>query len=569
MVLVVNLGGTDSVRALADAAARHPEVAQALNRGARPRELRVDADGAIRVVPIVSRAATEPDSTARGPRETEHAVDSAQPASGDGGARKPPTAPPSADEAGDEPGPPSDWYFQMRIEQADWEADMAADHAAWLRELADAAPDDRWARLRAEQAEWDARMAADRAAWLRLEQAENEAWSAAMEADRSRRAAADPDDPWAELRAQQAEWNARMAEDRAQWLRRLYSPIGTAPLADSGPGTSTSADPKHPAPSIDVTPEPGIPPRSEARTGDGDGPGRAPSITALLEPGVPPRRTSDSADPARTHPAPSVATPSAGTPPRGAEESRIGDAAGSDLVSSAATPEPGIPPRGMEESTDDAAASQDPRDRMSPETRAEYDRLADELERAQARRDDLRRQREDLARQLPIDDADDWAALRPGTDGLDRTLEDLRGRTMPVAEMPQRLARIDALEQAARDFAAADAEVARLATELTNLELSTTPIGEYDRLVQQRQKLTREREFWRAKRDDRVARSDFWGDNVTLDESALRGDQLEITVLRLYEAANVRTIMTSAASTTHRTPTGSPPNRSSSRIAGG
>ncbi|MEU6188351.1 hypothetical protein ABZ824_20660, partial [Nocardia sp. NPDC047038] len=546
MVLVVNLGGTDPAHALADAAAGHPEVADALARGARPRELRVDPDGTIRVMPIAPRADAaaggESQHTAAGrrsdgpaepgesgtakpgsgengsdsaklgdgdaetvrlgsgegdadvksspgggevdsvkPGRGEGEVDSvksgsgegevdsvksgsgdgdanpAKPASGDGGAEKPPTTPRSADEPGDEPGPPSDWYFRMRIEQADWEADMAADHAAWLREQADANPDDRWARLRAEQAEWNARMAADRAAWLRLEQAENETWSATLEADRMRRIAdADPDDPWAELHAQQAEWNARMAEDRAQWLRTLYAPIGSEPHADSA--------------------------------------------------------TRDSAASTRTDSAPSSATPETDTPPLGADGSRTG------------------------------GADDDPRARMSPETRAQYDRLATELEQAQARRDELRSRRDELAGRLPIDDADDWAALRPGPDGLDRTLEELRGRTMPVSEMPERLARIDELEQTARDFADADAETARLETQLADLELSTTPVGEYDRLVQQRQALTREREFWRAKREDRAARCESWGDSVVLDESALRGDQLETTVLRLYEAANVRTV---------------------------
>ncbi|WP_043701190.1 hypothetical protein, partial [Nocardia abscessus] len=239
MVLVVNLGGTDPALALTEAAARYPEVAQALDRAARPRELRVDADGTIRVVPFAPRAdgpehpagappqregvaePGDPVDVSRQPEDVAEpgGADTAQPASGDGGAEKPPTTPPSADGPGDEPSPRSDWYFQMRIEQADWEADMAADHAAWLRELADARPNDRWARLRAEQAEWNARMAADRAAWLRLEQAQHEAWTAAAEADRLRRAAdADRDDPWAELRAQQAEWDARMAEDRAGTL---------------------------------------------------------------------------------------------------------------------------------------------------------------------------------------------------------------------------------------------------------------------------------------------------------------------------------------------------------------
>lgn len=56
---------------------------------------------------------------------------------------------------------------RMRVEQAEWEARMAADRAAWLRALADSAPDDPWAALRAEQGEWSARMAADRAEWLR------------------------------------------------------------------------------------------------------------------------------------------------------------------------------------------------------------------------------------------------------------------------------------------------------------------------------------------------------------------------------------------------------------------
>ncbi|ONM50521.1 hypothetical protein [Nocardia donostiensis] len=85
------------------------------------------------------------------------------------GAAQPPAEPPLAgsgsDDFGDR-GPGSEWFEQMRREQADWEAGVAADHAAWLRDIADGQPDDRWSRLRAEQAEWNARMASERAAWL-------------------------------------------------------------------------------------------------------------------------------------------------------------------------------------------------------------------------------------------------------------------------------------------------------------------------------------------------------------------------------------------------------------------
>ncbi|NEW58720.1 hypothetical protein GV794_24220 [Nocardia cyriacigeorgica] len=62
---------------------------------------------------------------------------------------------------------PSAWYERQQILQAEWEARMAAEHAAFLRAQADAHPDDRWAGIHADQAEWSARMAEERVKWLR------------------------------------------------------------------------------------------------------------------------------------------------------------------------------------------------------------------------------------------------------------------------------------------------------------------------------------------------------------------------------------------------------------------
>lgn len=190
--------------------------------------------------------------------------------------------------------------------------------------------------------------------------------------------------------------------------------------------------------------------------------------------------------------------------------------------------------------TDHAEPTTDPRAQMPPEVRAEYDRLAAERAEAVARREEWREIRDMRAERHPIDNRDDYAALN--RDNLDATMEELRGRTMRVDEMPRRLAELDALERAAEQFNDADADIARLDAELARLERSVTPVGEYDRLVQQRQELAREREFWRAKRDDRAVRHGLVDDDGRVDEASLRGDRLEPTILRLYDEAGADTV---------------------------
>ncbi|NEW59570.1 hypothetical protein GV794_28680, partial [Nocardia cyriacigeorgica] len=188
----------------------------------------------------------------------------------------------------------------------------------------------------------------------------------------------------------------------------------------------------------------------------------------------------------------------------------------------------------------DSDTAADPRAQMSPEVRAEYDRLAAERAEAVARRAEWRDIRDMRAERQPIDDRDDFAALNP--DNLLPTMDELRGRTMRVDDMRHRLAELDALERAAEAFNQAAADITGLEEELARLERSVTPVGEYDRLVQQRQELAREREFWRAKRDDRATRHGLVDDDGHVDEAALRGDRLEPTILRLYDEAGAATV---------------------------
>ncbi|MFC8527917.1 hypothetical protein [Nocardia sp. NPDC057227] len=128
--------------------------------------------------------------------------------------------------------------------------------------------DAQWvARMRAEQAEFEARMEADRAQWLR---------DLADSIARDRTELGVGDDEWLLRRqAEQAEWNARMHAERADWLRDMAG--GRPDDGDTPPAT----DPTGPETPPDSTP-----------LSDGARP-----------PGDEPDATPSSADPDRTRPA--------------------------------------------------------------------------------------------------------------------------------------------------------------------------------------------------------------------------------------------------------------------------
>ncbi|MEV0034050.1 hypothetical protein, partial [Nocardia sp. NPDC050793] len=83
--------------------------------------------------------------------------------------------------------------------------------------------------------------------------------------------------------------------------------------------------------------------------------------------------------------------------------------------------------------------------------------------------------------------------------------DDIR-RMRAEALDPADASTIDALARAAQQFDDADAAVAELDAEIAELELANTPEGVYRQLMRERAVLAREREFWRAKRDDRYSR---------------------------------------------------------------
>ncbi len=100
---------------------------------------------------------------------------------------------------------------------------------------------------------------------------------------------------------------------------------------------------------------------------------------------------------------------------------------------------------------------------LSPAARAGVEQLAGERAALASRLRELRDARDALADRLPVDKEH---GLEPG-EPLRKTLEELRTRTMRVDEMPERLARIAELEEAANSYNAAKAEVMRLADQLT------------------------------------------------------------------------------------------------------
>ncbi len=167
-------------------------------------------------------------------------------------------------------------------------------------------------------------------------------------------------------------------------------------------------------------------------------------------------------------------------------------------------------------------------ERISPEARAEIDRLTAERDAALDRADEARAERTRRADRLPVDPDVDLTR-----ENLAETLDRLRGRTMRVEEMPRRHAEIDALEHAAEDVLAAEDEVRALDERIDATRLAATPEGVYDELVRRRAALTSEREFWRAKRDTRFARFDTRSLPMRDPARALAHDHLTTTVEQL------------------------------------
>ncbi|WP_227999451.1 WXG100-like domain-containing protein [Nocardia australiensis] len=172
---------------------------------------------------------------------------------------------------------------------------------------------------------------------------------------------------------------------------------------------------------------------------------------------------------------------------------------------------------------DDGAVAPDA-DPLTPEARAELERLRVERADAVAAREELRDIRKIRAERLPVDVDTD---LTPGR-RMEETFENLRNQTMRVEDMRRRHAEIDALERTAEAVNEADAKVTRLDDAIAAIELSGTPEAAHAALVGERAALVSEREFWRAKRDDRASRF-----GVRDPDRALSHDNLEPTLQRL------------------------------------
>ncbi|MGY4102279.1 WXG100-like domain-containing protein [Nocardia sp. R16R-3T] len=182
--------------------------------------------------------------------------------------------------------------------------------------------------------------------------------------------------------------------------------------------------------------------------------------------------------------------------------------------------------RGADGSQPDSGTTAPHSDGLTPEVRAELDRLRAERAEAVADREELRDLRRLRAAGLPVDVEE---GLRPGRP-LEMTLEELRNQTMLVHEQAERHARIDALERAANEFNRAEAEVVRLDEAIAMLELSGTPEAVHAALVRERAAMAAECEFWRAKRNDRAERFD-----IRDPDHALNQDNLEPTLRRLSD----------------------------------
>ncbi|MEV0034052.1 hypothetical protein AB0H50_34020, partial [Nocardia sp. NPDC050793] len=146
------------------------------------------------------------------------------------------------------------------------------------------------------------------------------------------------------------------------------------------------------------------------------------------------------------------------------------------------------------------APAQAPQRSLTVREKTELDRLLAERAEAVSRRAEWRDIRQMRAQNLPVD-----VDVELTRDALVSTMDELRGKTMRVDEMPARLAAIDALERAAEHVNDAEHDIARLDDEIAALRDGTSQ-DEYEALVRERAAAVAEREFWRAKRNDRASR---------------------------------------------------------------
>ncbi|MFI2562337.1 hypothetical protein ACH49Y_30310, partial [Nocardia farcinica] len=159
---------------------------------------------------------------------------------------------------------------------------------------------------------------------------------------------------------------------------------------------------------------------------------------------------------------------------------------------------PETPAWGTPESTAEAPPSREPdehRSRLREQLDGLRERRAEAADRAERLRDEIA----DLARSTADDPTTDAATTEA-----------------------------DVVARRVRDLAEAEAEVARLDEMLDYLRAAATPDADHEALLREQARLTSEREFWRAKRDDRADRL-----GLADPDRELGPDRLEPTLQRL------------------------------------
>ncbi|WP_067822933.1 WXG100 family type VII secretion target [Nocardia inohanensis] len=150
-----------------------------------------------------------------------------------------------------------------------------------------------------------------------------------------------------------------------------------------------------------------------------------------------------------------------------------------------------------------------------------------------ARREVVRELLDQLASSLGVE----AAQLRPGV--VDATLAELRATAAPF-EASGRERALDELERKAGEIRRLTADLDTVDADLAAVDAGHTAHAYHDQLVQERAATTAEREFWRAKRDDRAARL-----QLAAPETALAPADLADTIAGLRERI-VGTVATAA-----------------------
>ncbi|MBF6171408.1 hypothetical protein IU476_07980 [Nocardia blacklockiae] len=162
-------------------------------------------------------------------------------------------------------------------------------------------------------------------------------------------------------------------------------------------------------------------------------------------------------------------------------------------------------------------------------THARLEELNQRRQEAIRERRVLLARRNALAELLEVAPDDDWAALR--RDRLGVTLQEVRERR-GVQDLDE-LEHVVELIQVCERLVGADDYLAWVRREIDAAQLDESPQAEHDRLVERWHELIREREFLRAKRDERAELRDVAG---------LSGEALERKILELFEKTQPRTI---------------------------